>query len=150
MNSSSMTSVLADYHKKRVQLRSKILKNEEERIQLEQKLQSLSSIDSRLKQREQIDHIKSYFTQLNQESQHAEQRNLQLLNDITQAERNLIQLRMDAEHLIRLKSDYSQHLETNYPNWEKSISTEANKNVKNNIYDFDRFSQQQNSKKIYN
>ncbi|CAF4440868.1 unnamed protein product, partial [Adineta steineri] len=101
MNSSSMTSALADYHKKRVHLRSKILKSEEERIQLEQKLQSLSSIDSRLKQREQVDHIQSYFTQLNQESQRAEQRNLQLLNDITQAERNLIQLRMDAEHLIR-------------------------------------------------
>ncbi|CAF1342921.1 unnamed protein product [Adineta steineri] len=149
MNSSSMTSALADYHKKRVQLRSKILKSEEERIQLEQKLQSLSSIDSRLKQREQVDHIQSYFTQLNQESQRAEQRNLQLLNDITQAERNLIQLRMDAEHLIRLKSDYSQHLETNYPNWEKSVSNEANKTTKNNIYDFSRFPQQQNISSIH-
>ncbi|CAF0800591.1 unnamed protein product [Adineta steineri] len=140
--------MLADYHKKRVQLRSKILKCEEERIQLEQKLQSLSNIDSRLKQ-QQIDHIQSYFTQLNQESQRAKERNLQLLNDITQAERNVAQIHIDVEHLISLKSDYSQYLETKYPTWQKSVSSETNTIIDNNIYNFDRLPQQRNISSIH-
>ncbi len=147
MNPSSMAPVLTDYHKKSANLRSKILQNEEQRYQLEQKLHSLSTIDSRLKQRQQIEDIQSYFTQLNQESQRAEQRNLKLLNDITQAERHLDKIRIDAEHLISLKQDYSQHLESNYPNWKKPVSTETRTNVNNsNIYDFDRIPQKQNGK----
>jgi chromosome segregation ATPase len=143
MNPSSMAPVLTDYHKKSANLRSKILHNEEHRYQLEQKLHSLSTIDSRLKQRQQIEDIQSYFTQLNQESQRAEQRNLKLLNDITQAERNLDQLRIDAEHLLSLKHDYSQYLQSNYPNWKQPVSTETRTN---NIYDFDRIPQKQNGK----
>ncbi len=134
-SSSSMAPVLADYHQKSANLRSKILKNEEQRIALEHKLRSLSNVDSRLKQRQQTDYIQSYFSQLNQESQRAEQRNLQLLNDINQAENNLNQLRINAEHLISLKHDYVQYLETNYPDWRKSTPTT---NI--NTYDFHRAS----------
>jgi chromosome segregation ATPase len=112
-SSSSMALVLADYHKKSANLRSKMLKNEGERIQLEEKLRSLSTVDSRLKQQQQIEHVQSYFTKLNQESQRAEVRNSQLLNDLTKAEHNLNQLRIDVEHLIRLKHDYVQYLESN-------------------------------------
>jgi hypothetical protein len=130
-----MAPVLADYHQKSANLRSKILKNEEQRIALEHKLRSLSNVDSRLKQRQQTDYIQSYFSQLNQESQRAEQRNLQLLNDINQAENNLNQLRINAEHLISLKHDYVQYLETNYPDWRKSTPTT---NI--NTYDFHRAS----------
>jgi len=130
-----MAPVLADYHQKSANLRSKILKNEEQRIALEHKLRSLSNVDSRLKQRQQTDYIQSYFSQLNQESQRAEQRNLQLLNDINQAENNLNQLRINAEHLISLKHDYVQYLETNYPDWRKSTPTT---NI--NTYDFNRAS----------
>ncbi|CAF4031816.1 unnamed protein product [Adineta steineri] len=140
--------MLADYHKERVQLRLKILKCEEERIQLEQKLQSLSNIDSRLKQ-QQIDHTQLYFIQLNQESQRAKERSLQLLNDITQAERNLAQIHIDVEHLIRLKFDYSQYLETKYPTWQKSVSNEISTIIDNNIYNFDRLPQQQNTSSIH-
>ncbi|CAF1467511.1 unnamed protein product [Adineta steineri] len=143
-----MSSVLADYYKKRIQLRLTILKCKEERIQLEQKLQSLSNIDSRLKQ-QQIDHIHSYFTQLNQESQRAKERSLQLLNDITQAERNLAQIHIDVEHLIRLKSDYSQYLETKYPTRQKSVSNETSTMIDNNIYNFDHLPQQQNTSSIH-
>lgn len=123
-----MNSSTVDYHKKLTNLRTKILKNEEQRIELDHKLHSLSNIDSRLKQREQIDHIQTYFTQLNQESQHAEQRNLQLLNDISHAEQNLIQLRINTEQVIRLKQDYLHYLESNYPDWQKRISTTNNNN----------------------
>ncbi|CAF4080610.1 unnamed protein product [Rotaria sp. Silwood2] len=143
-SSSSMAPVLADYHKKTANLRSKILKSEEERIQLEQKLRSFSSIDSRLKQQQQIEHIQSYFKQLNEESQRAKQRNLNLLNDLTQAEHNLNQLRIDTEQLIRLKNDYIQYLESSYSNRQKNISTGAYTNVHNTIDDFDRLRQQQN------
>jgi hypothetical protein len=52
-----MAPVLVDYHQKRTNLLSKILQNEAERIQLDGKLRSLSNVDSRLKQRQQIDHI---------------------------------------------------------------------------------------------
>ncbi|CAF1562242.1 unnamed protein product [Rotaria sp. Silwood1] len=143
-SSSSMAPVLADYHKKAANSRSKILKNEEERIQLEQKLRSLSSIDSRLKQRQQIEHIQSYFTKLNEESQRAKQRNLNLLNDLTQAEHNLAQLRIDTEQLMRLKSDYLQYLESSYSNRQKNVSTGAYTSVNNTIDDYDRLRQQQN------
>ncbi|CAF1503091.1 unnamed protein product [Rotaria sordida] len=118
-SSSSMAPVLADYHKKTANLRSKILKSEEERIQLEQKLHSLSNIDTRLKKQQQIEYIQSYFTKLNEESQRATQRNLNLLNDLTQAEHNLNQLRIDTEQLIRLKHDYLQYLESSHSNQQK-------------------------------
>ncbi|CAF1327796.1 unnamed protein product [Adineta steineri] len=144
-----MSSVLTDYHRKRIQLRSKILKSQQERIQLEQKLQSLSSINSGLKQQPQIDHIQSYFTQLNQESQHAKKRNSQLLNDIIQAERNLIQIRMNIEDLIHLKSGHPQYLETKYPTWQKPISSETNRIINNNIYNFDHVPQQRNISSIH-
>ncbi|CAF1519234.1 unnamed protein product [Adineta steineri] len=144
-----MSSVLTDYHRKRIRLRSKILQSQQERIQLEQKLQSLSSINSGLIQQPQIDHIQSYFTQLNQESQHAKKRNSQLLNDIIQAERNLIQIRMNIEDLIRLKSGHPQYLETKYPNWQKPVSNETNRIINNNIYNFDRVPQQRNISSIH-
>jgi hypothetical protein len=130
-----MAPVLVDYHKKSANLRAQILRNEEQRIILEHKLRSLSNVDSRLKQRQQTDYIQSYFTQLNQESQRAEQRNIQLLNEINQAENNLNQLRINAEHLIRLKHDYVQYLESNYPDWQKHMPTT---NI--NTYDFNRAS----------
>ena len=44
-----MALVLNDYHKTSTNLRSKMLRSEEERVQLELKLRSLSTIDSRLK-----------------------------------------------------------------------------------------------------
>jgi hypothetical protein len=132
-----MASVLNDYHKKSANLNSKILKNEAQRIELEQKLRSLSNVDSRLKQRQQTDNIHSYFIQLNQESQRAKQRNTQLLNDITQAEHNLNQLRIDTEHLIRVKHDYLQYLESNYPDWQKQTT----RNV--NTFDLNRINKQQ-------
>jgi len=141
-----MAPALIDYHQKSTVLRSKILKNQEERVQLEQKLHSLSNVDSRLKQRQQIDQIQSYFTNLDQESQRAKQRNSQLLNDITQAERNLDKLRTDAEHLIRLKHDYLQYLESNYPDWQKRIPTGMSTNV--NTYDFNRLNQQHDDQSI--
>jgi hypothetical protein len=141
-----MAPTLIDYHQKSTVLRSKILKNQEERVQLEQKLHSLSNVDSRLKQRQQIDQIQSYFTNLDQESQRAKQRNSQLLNDITQAERNLDKLRTDAEHLIRLKHDYLQYLESNYPDWQKRIPTGMSTNV--NTYDFNRLNQQHDDQSI--
>jgi hypothetical protein len=134
-----MAPVLIDYHKKSANLNSRILKNEEQRIELEQKLRSLSNIDSRLKQRQQIDDIQSYFTQLNSESQRAKQRNTQLLNDITQAEHNLNQLRIDTEHLIRIKHDYLQYLESNYPDWQKRVSSEMTTNINN--FDLNRINE---------
>ena len=103
-----MAPVFTDYHQRSTNLRSKILKNEEQRIQLEQKLRFMSTNNSRSYQRKQIQHIQTYFTRLNQESQRAEQRNLQLLNDLTQAQQHLDKLHFDAEHLIRLKNDYLQ------------------------------------------
>ena len=137
-----MALVLADYHKKSANLRSNMLKNEGERIQLEEKLRSLSTVDSRLKQQQQIEHVQAYFTKLNQESQRAEVRNSQLLNDLTKAEHNLNQLRIDVEHLIRLKHDYVQYLESNHPNLPKPGSAGTN----TNNYNSDRSHQQSNGK----
>jgi uncharacterized protein (DUF3084 family) len=131
-----MALALADYHKKSANLRSRMLKNEEQRIQLEQKLRSLSTLDSRLQQRQQIEHIQSYFTQLNQESQRAEQRNLTLLNDLTHAQQHLDKLHLDSEHLTRLKNDYLTYLESNYPNWQRPTSTRTSTNIdSSNEYD---------------
>ena len=76
-----MAPVLTDYQQRSTNVRSKILKNEEQRVQLEQKLRLMSTNNPRSYQRKQIQHIQTYFTRLNQESQRAEQRNLQLLND---------------------------------------------------------------------
>ena len=129
----SMAPVLVEYHQKSSNLRAKILRSEEERLALEQKLRSLSNVDSRLKQRQQTDYVQSYFTQLNQESQRAEQRKLHLLNEIDQAEKNLHQLRINAEHLIRSKQEYHQYLESNYTDSQKQTPT-ANINT----YDFNR------------
>ena len=121
-SSSSMAPVLNDFHQREKTLRSKILKNEQERIDIDLKLKSLTTIDNRLKQREQIEHIQSIVNQHNHDSQRTEQRNLQLLNDITQAEQHLLQLRTNVEHVIRLKYDYLQYLESNYPHWQKRVT----------------------------
>jgi hypothetical protein len=134
--SSSITPVLTDYQQRSTNVRSKILKNEEQRLQLEQRLRLLSSKNSRSYQRKQIQHIHTYFNRLNQESHRAEQRNLQLLNDLTQAQQHLDKLHFDAEHLIRLKNDYMVYLESNYPNWQRPTSTQTSTNIdSNNEYD---------------
>lgn len=136
MNPSSMAPVLNDYQQRSTNLRSKILKNEEQRMQLEQKLRFMSTNKLHSYQRKQIQHIQTYFTRLNQESQRAEQRNLQLLNDLTRAEENLNKLHFDAQHLIRLKDDYVNYLESNYPNWQRPISTQTSSNIDStNEYD---------------
>lgn len=81
---SSITSGLTDHQQQRHNnVRSKILKNEEQRLQLEQKLRQMASNTSRSYQRKQIQHIQTYFNRLNDQSQRAEQRNLKLLNDLT-------------------------------------------------------------------
>ena len=143
-SSTSMSLILADYHKKAANLRLKILKSEEERIELEQKLRSISTIDSRLEQRRQIEDIQSYFTKLNEESQRARQRNLKLLNDLTQAEHNLNQLRIDTEHLLHSKHDYLQYLETSYLHLQEDPSTETHSNINNNPYKSDNTRRQRN------
>jgi hypothetical protein len=132
-----MALVLPDYQQRNENLRSKILKNEEQRVQLEQKLRLMSQNNSRAYQRKQIQHIQTYFTRLNQESQRAEQRNLRLLNDLTQAQQHLDRLHSDAEHLIHLKNDYITYLESNYPNWQRPTST-SNTNSSN---EYDRLAQ---------
>jgi hypothetical protein len=133
-SSSTVAPALADYHKRSARLYSQILESEGERFRLDEKLNSLLPIDSRLEQRQQVDDIHSRFSQLNQESERAKQRNLQLLNDIQQAQQHLDRLRKDAEHLIRLKSDYTQHLKSSYPDWRQPDPTTVN----TDIYDFDR------------
>lgn len=119
--SSSMAPVLADYHKKRANLHAKILENEEQRILLDLQLRSLSNVDTRLKEREQTDFIQTYFTELDRESSRAKQRNIQLLDELNRAEIHLNQLRIDTDKLIRLKKDYVQYLESNYPDWQKQL-----------------------------
>jgi hypothetical protein len=131
-----MAPVFTDYQHRTTNLRSKILKNEENRIQLEQKLRSMSTNSSRSYQRKQIQHIQTYFTRLNQDSQRAEQRNLQLLNDLSQAQQYLDKLHCDAENLIHLKNDYLTYLESYYPNWQKPTSTRTSTNIdSSNEYD---------------
>ncbi|CAF1082965.1 unnamed protein product [Adineta ricciae] len=135
-SSSSMAPVLADYHNRATNLRSKILKNEEQRLQLEQKLRSMSSQSSRSYQRKQIQYIQNYFTRLNEESQRAEQRNLQLLNDLSHAQHHLDRLHLDAEHLTQLKNDYLTYLESNYPNWQKPSTIRSSAQISSsNEYD---------------
>lgn len=129
LSSSSMAPLFNNYEQRSSNLRSKILKNEEQRMQLEQKLRFMASNNPRSYQRKQIQHIQTYFTRLNQESQRAEQRNLQLLNDLTQAQQHLDKLHLDAENLIRVKKDYLAYLEANYPNWQKPASMETSINM---------------------
>jgi len=136
-----MAPVLNDYQQRSTNLRSKILKNEEQRLQLEQKLRFMSTKNPRSYQRKQIQHIQTYFNRLNQESQRAEQRNLQLLNDLTQAQQHLDKLHFDAEHLIRLKNDYVTYLESNYPNWQRPTSTQTSTNI-DSSNEYDRLAQQ--------
>ena len=107
-----MKPSLTEYHRTSSQLRSKILRSEEQRIELEQKLRSLSTVDARLHHHEQTEHVKTYFARLNEESRQAEQRNMALLNDLTQAEYHLNQLRLDAERLIRLRHDDATYART--------------------------------------
>ena len=127
MNPSSSASIvlgLTDQQQQRQSnVRSKILRNEEQRLQLEQKLRLMTSNTSRSYQRKQIQHIQTYFNRLNDQSQRAEQRNLQLLNDLTQAQQQLDKLHFDAEHLICLKNDYVTYLESHYPDWQRPSSS---------------------------
>ena len=116
-------SALTDHQQRQSNVRSRILRNEEQRLQLEQKLRLMASHTSRTYQRKQIQHIQTYFNRLNDESQRAEQRNLQLLNDLTQAQEHLDKLHFDAEHLIRLKNDYVTYLESHYPSWQRPSSS---------------------------
>ena len=116
-----MALYLTSYHEKSARLRAKLLKNEEERLQIEQKLRSMSTVDARLQNRQTLDQIQDYFTRLNQESQQAEERNRRILNDLTRAEGMLDQIRVDAEKLFRLKREYADYIQSTKP-----------------LYDFDR------------
>ena len=136
-----MAASLTDFHQRSTHARAKILKNEEQRVQLEQKLRSMAKNNPRLYQRRHIQHIQTYFTRLNQEAERAEQRNLQLLNDLTTAQQHLDKLHHDAENLIRLKNNYLTYLESNYPNWQRSISARTSTNI-NSSNDYDRLSYQ--------
>lgn len=140
MNPSSMAPVLNNYQQRSTNLRTKILKNEEQRLQLEQKLRLMSTNKLHSYQRKQVQHIQTYFTRLNHESQHAEQRNLRLLQDLTDAEDRLNKLHFDAQNLIRLKDDYLTYLQTNYPNWQRPISTQSSSNI-DNSNEYDRLTQ---------
>jgi hypothetical protein len=113
-----MAPVLTDYRQRSSNIRSQILKSEEQRLEVEQKLRSMTKRTSHIHQRRQIQHIENYFTRLNQESQRAEQRNLNFLNDLTQAQQRLEELHSDVEHLICLKEDYLSYLESHYPTWQ--------------------------------
>ncbi|CAF0782338.1 unnamed protein product [Didymodactylos carnosus] len=110
-----------DYHNRTTSLRAKILKNEEQRILLDQKLRQMSTVDSRLK-RFQIQQIQSYFDKVNSQSERAEKRNMTLLQDLNRAEQHLDQLRKDAEKLVHLKQDYQHYLQQSYPNWKPSTT----------------------------
>ena len=102
-------------------VRMKILKDEQQRLELEQRLRALNSRSSQLHQRKQIQHIQTYFNRLNDQSQRAEQQNLQLLHQLTEARQRLDQLHNDAEHLIHLKDDYEKYLESRYPAWQRPM-----------------------------
>ena len=118
-----MAPQLNDVRQQNSILRSKILKNEQERLQLEQKLRLMMMKTLPNHQRRQIQHIQTYFTRLNHDSQRAEQRNLTLLHELTEAQQRLDQLHNDAENLIQLKNDYLAYLERHYPNWQRPISS---------------------------
>jgi chromosome segregation ATPase len=136
-----MPVVLADYQQRTTHVRSKILKNEEQRMQLEQRLRAMLTRSSRSDHRRQIQHIHTYFTRLNQQSERAEQRNLNLLNDLTQAQQRLDQLHHDAEHLARLKDDYAAYLESNYPRWQALRSSGASSQLNSSSNEYDRLVQ---------
>lgn len=102
----TMAPYLNDYHQRSTRLRALLLRNEEERLQIEQKLRSISTIDLRLQQSRTLDQIQDYFARLNEESRRAEERNRRLLNDFTRAQSLLDQIQIDAEKLIRLKRDF--------------------------------------------
>ena len=136
-----MAPVWSDYRQRNSNLRSKILKNEEQRLQLEQKLRSMSTNTPHSHQKRQIQHIQTYFTRLNEQSQRAEQRNLKLLQELTQAQEHLDKLHFDAEHLSQLKNDYLHYLETHYPNWQRPTSSSSTPHV-NNSQEYDRLNQQ--------
>ncbi|CAF3334013.1 unnamed protein product [Rotaria socialis] len=143
MNPSSsppMAPLFNNYHQRTTNLRSKILQNEQQRVQLEEKLRFMSMNNSVPYKRKQIQHIQTYFARLNHESQRAEQRNLQLLNDLTQAQQHLEKLHSDAENLIHLKNDYVNYLEANYPNWQKPTSNHTSTNI-NSSNEYDRLAQ---------
>lgn len=114
---------LPSHQERNSNLRLKILKNEEARLQLEQRLRAMNNRSTQLHQRKQIQHIQSYFNRLNEQSQRAEQRNLNLLHQLTEARERLDHLHNDAEHLMRLKDDYVRYLESHYPNWQRPMSS---------------------------
>lgn len=136
MNFSSMALVLPGVQQTGQNLRLKILKNEEKRLELEQKLRLMSSKSSHSYQKRQIAHIERYFQRLNQDSQRAQQRNLQLIEDLSQAQDRLDQLHFDAQHLIDLKNQYCHYLESHYPKWQRPIS------IKPPIDDYTRLADQ--------
>lgn len=140
-STSSVAPVLTDYRQRSLNLRSKILQNEEQRMQLEQRLRAMSAKTSQTQQRRQIQHIQTYFTRLNQESQRAEERNLNLLSGLTQAQQHLDQLHDDAEHLTRLKADYLAYLESHYPKWQRPTSSGSSVNIPS-TNEYDRLAQQ--------
>lgn len=118
MNFSSVAPVLNDAGQN---LRLKILRNEEKRLELEQKLRSMSSKSTRSYQKRQIEHIERYFQRLNQDSHRAQTRNLQLIEDLTRAQENLDRLHFDVQHLVDLKNQYCSYLESHYPNWQRPV-----------------------------
>lgn len=104
-------------------VRNKILQDEQQRIELEQRLRAMNSRSSQLHQRKQIQHIQTYFNRLNEQSKQSQQQNLELLHQLTEARQHLDQLHNDAEHLIRLKDDYTKYLESRYPTWQRPMSS---------------------------
>ena len=136
-----MAPGMNNYQQRSTNLRSKILKNEEQRVQLEQKLRLMLNKSLPTYQKRQVQHIQTYFTRLNQESQRAEQRNLHLLQDLTQAQEHLDKLHNDAQHLMHLKNDYVSYLQTNYPKWQKPTSTQTSSNIDSSSNEYDRLAQ---------
>ena len=133
-----MAPYLTDYHQRSSALYAKVLKTEEQRLQLEEKLRLMSSIDSRLQQRMQTDHNEAFWTRLKDESRQAEQRNSKLLADLDRAEENLNKLRADSERVIRLKVEYVNYLEKSYPEWEKPTISSLVRTEVDTAYDFNR------------
>ncbi|CAF0763453.1 unnamed protein product [Didymodactylos carnosus] len=137
-----------DYHNRKTSLRAKILKNEEQRILLEQKLRQMSTVDSRVK-RFQIQQIQSYFNKVYAESERAEKRNMSLLQDLNSAEQHLEQLRLNAEKLVHLKQDYQYYLQQNYPNWKLSTTLTEPSQQKQQFYNpYDRLAQEIKQNKL--
>lgn len=133
-----MAPYLADYHQKSSAQYAKVLKMEEQRLQLEEKLRLMSSIDSRLQQRLQPDQNEAYWTRLKDESRQADARNSKLLADLDRAEENLSKLRADTDRVIRLKLEYVNYLEKSYPEWEKPTISALVKTDVDTAYNFNR------------